>query len=254
VFQGPSSPAGDWTSLAVRLEHGGRWRRWQQREPALMAVTDLVGLPGIGLRSDPVTANGIISALAGLAARDGGDDPDAATVLVHVLGPGVRRIARGVAAADRDPVALVVGELVAQIRRFPSNRNSRSVAVSLLLSTRRELIRELPGRHPDGRRREVPIPPHDPLWANLEAAPGEGSSVNVDELLSWTVAAGLTDVRDVRLLASLMSVDDTGRRTTRHQVAAEFGVNERTVRRRRDRILHQLRVAAPLFLQAQAAA
>ena len=94
MFQGPSSPAGDWTSLAVRLEHGGRWRRWQQREPALMAVTDLVGLPGIGLRSDPVTANGIISALAGLAARDGGDDPDAATVLVHVLGPGVRRIAR----------------------------------------------------------------------------------------------------------------------------------------------------------------
>ncbi len=253
MFHGPSSPAGDWTSLAGRLQHGGRWQYWQHREPALRAVTDLAGLPVKGLRSDPVTANRIISALARLAARDGGDDHDAAIVLVHVLGPGVRRIARGLAGADRDPVALVVGELVVQIRRFPATRNSRSVAVSLLLSTRREVIRELPRRLPDGRRREVPIPPHDPLWDSLQQPAGKDDAVDVAELLSWTVAAGLADARDVRLLVGMMSVDDAGRRITRHRAAAEFGVTERTVRRRRDRILHQLRVAAPLFLQAQAA-
>ena len=52
---------------------------------------------------------------------------------------------------------------------------------------------------------------------------------------------------DLRMLVSLHERAGYGT-GSRHRIAAEFGINERTLRRRRDRTLTALRAAGPRFL------
>jgi hypothetical protein len=247
AFHGSASPVGDWSSLAARLELTGVWTAWRRCEPALRTVEELAALPAHTLGCDPAAANDVLTALARWAAQDGGDDPRAAVVLVHVLAPGVRQLARSLPGAPRDALGLVVGELVAQIRRRPSTRGlTGSVAVSLLRSTRRELLRELPRRAADGALVEVPVASDHPVWDRCEH-PG-APAVNLAEVLRWAVDAGVASVGDVALLVTAAQPGG------RLRAAATLGVTERTVRRRRDSMLTRLRVCAPRFWREQVAA
>lgn len=247
AFHGSASPVGDWSSWAVRLELTGVWSAWRRCEPTLRAVTELAALPTHTLGCEPAIADGVLAALARLAARDGGDDPQAAVVLVHVLAPGVRRLARSLPAAPRDALGLVVGELIVQIRRRPSTQAmTGSVAVSLLRSTRRELLRELPRRDADGFLVEVPVPADHPVW-DRSRTPVAGE-VDLAGLLRWVVDAGVASAGDVELL---VTVAQPGGRL---RAAATLGVTERTVRRRRDSTLTRLRGSAPRFWREQVAA
>lgn len=247
AFHGSASPVGDWSSLAVRLELTGVWAEWRRREPALRAVPRLAALPTQTLDCDPVAADQVLAALARLAARDGGDDPRAAVVLVHVLAPGVRQLARSTSGAARDALGWVVGELIAQIRRRPSTRGlTGSTAVSLLRSTRRELLRELPRRDADGFLVEVPMPADHQVW-NRAGTP-DAVDVDLAALLRWAVDAGVASAGDVALL---VTVAQPGGRV---RAATALGVTERTVRRRRDSTLTRLRGSAPRFWREQAAA
>ena len=246
AFHGSASPVGDWSALAVRLELTGVWSAWRRWEPALRAVEELPALPAHTLGCEPAAADEVLAALARLAARDGGDDPRAAVVLVHVLAPGVRRLARSLPGA-RDALDWVVGELIAQIRRRPSGRGlTGPVAVSLLRSTRRELLGELPRRNTVGAPVEVPVPADHPVWdryRDLAAA-----DVDLTGLLRWAVATGVASAGDVALL---VTVAQPGGRL---RAAAALGVTERTVRRRRDSTLTRLRGSAPRFWRELAAA
>ena len=247
AFHGSASPVGDWSSLTVRLELTGVWAAWRRCEPVLRGVGELTALPAHTLGCDPAAANEVLTALARLAARDGGDDPRAAVVLVHVLAPGVRRLARSVPGAAEDALGLVIGELIAQIRRRPSTRGlTGSMAVSLLRSTRRELLRELPRRDADGALVEVPVPADHPVWARY--GPPAAADVDLAELLRWAVAAGVASAGDVELLVAAAQPGG------RLRAAAALGVTERTVRRRRDSTLTRLQVSARRFWREQVAA
>lgn len=247
AFHGSASPVGDWSLLAVRLELAGVWSAWRRCEPALRAVRELEELPAHTLRCEPAAANEVLTALARLAARDGGDDPRAAVVLVHVLAPGVRRLARSLPAPAQDAMGLVVGELIVQIRRRPSTRGlTGSVAVSLLRSTRRELLRELPRRDANGALVEVPVLADHPVWDRYGTP--DATDVDLAGLLRWAVDAGVASAGDVDLL---VTVAQPGGRL---RAAAALGVTERTVRRRRDSTLTRLRGSAPRFWREQAAA
>ena len=248
AFHGSTSPVGDWSLLAARLELTGVWTAWRRCEPALRAVNGLSALPAHTLSCDPAAANDVLTALARRAARDGGDDPRAAVVLVHVLAPGVRQLARSFPGATRDALGLVVGELVAQIRRRPSTRGlTGSVAVSLLRSTRRELLRELPRRDASGALVEVPMASDHPVWDRSED-PGAPTDLHLAEVLRWAVDAGVASAGDVALLVT------TAQPGGRMRAAATLGVTERTVRRRRDSTLTQLRGSARRFWREQVAA
>lgn len=246
AFHGSASPVGDWTALSARLELTGAWSAWRRREPALRVADRLAELPAYALRCDPAAGNAVLAALARLAAREGGDDARAAVVLVHLLAPGVRRMARTWPGSTRDAQALVVGELVAQIRRRPSTRLSGSVAVSLLRSTRRELVRELPRRGSDGGLVEIPIPAENPVWDRDERP--VAVDVDLAAVLRWALDAGVTSAGDVALL--MTTVQPGGRL----RAAAELGVTERTVRRRRDSAVARLQQSAPRFWREQVAA
>ena len=248
AFHGSTSPVGDWSLLAARLELTGVWTAWRRCEPALRAVNGLSALPAHTLSCDPAAANDVLTALVRRAARDGGDDPRAAVVLVHVLAPGVRQLARSFPGATRDALGLVVGELVAQIRRRPSMRGlTGSVAVSLLRSTRRELLRELPRRDASGALVEVPMASDHPVWDRSED-PGAPTDLHLAEVLRWAVDAGVASAGDVALLVT------TAQPGGRMRAAATLGVTERTVRRRRDSTLTRLRGCAPRFWREQVAA
>lgn len=67
-------------------------------------------------------------ALVRVAAVDGMNDPDAATVLVHLLEAGVRRLVRQISELSSDAVPLVLGELTVRIRSFPWRRRTRAHA------------------------------------------------------------------------------------------------------------------------------
>lgn len=246
AFHGSASPVGDWTALSARLELTGVWSEWRRSEPALRATDRLGELPAYTLGCGPVAADAVLAGLARLAAREGGDDPRAAVVLVHLLAPGVRRLARSWPEPTRDALGLVAGELVAQIRRRPSGRLTGAVAVSLLRSTRRELLRELPLRGVDGRRVEIPVSTEHPVW-DCGQSPVV-ADVDLAAVLRWAVDTGVASAGDAALLMTTMQPGG------RLRVAAELGVTERTVRRRRDCTVARLQGSAPRFWREQVAA
>jgi hypothetical protein len=256
VFHG-SSPVGDWSVLLERLARAGVFGRWQQQEPALAAVPCLTDLPShTGRGSDPADSDEIVGALVRLAAADGMADPDAALVLVHLLSDGIvalaGRLNRG--SPSRRALCLVVGELTCRIRSFPWRRRTRAHAANLLLDTKHALLRELPQHGPDGAPRDVLLDPFNPVWSALltDPAPAVTAEGDLAELLGWAGANQVAGADDLRLLVRLHELSGYGT-GSRHRVAAEFGINEKTLRRRRDRTLAALRAAGPRFLTEQAA-
>jgi hypothetical protein len=135
--------AGSWDALTIRLHEQSALDRWRQVEPVLAGVTDLEDLrrqlrPGTPRKR----ADELLGALVRLSAVDGHDDGDA-VLLLHLLSEGAEVLAGRLADQAGDVVALVVGELTAQIRSFPWRRRTRAYAANLLLDTKAALWREL---------------------------------------------------------------------------------------------------------------
>lgn len=252
MFHG-SSPAGDWAALLERLDRTGAFPRWQSQEAALAAVPCLADLPShTGRGAEPAAADRILGALVRIAAVDGRDDRDAALVLVHLLRNGIVTLAAwlDLGHPTRWTLSLVVSELTCRIRAFPWRRRSRAHAANLLLDTKRALLAERPALGPDRRPQVALWDPFHPAWLTLPAA----APVRDDwaDLQDWAEQTNVALADDMRMLLRLHQSAGYGTRC-RHQVAAEFGINERTLRRRRDRTLTALRAAAPRFLQDRAA-
>ena len=255
MFHG-SWPVGDWSVLVDRLDRTGVFAGWQQREAALAGVPCAADLPArTGRDVDRAEADGIVGALVRVAAVDGGADPDAALVLVHLLSDGIvaltARLNRRRVSQYRRVLLLVVGELTCRIRSFPWRRRTRAFAANLLLDTKSVLLGELPVQAPDGGPLEVPVDPGDPVLV-VPQADSTDRDPGLDDLVCWAESNDVVGADDLRMLVALHQPAGygTGRR---HSIAAEFGISERTLRRRRDRTVLALRAASPRFLQDHAA-
>lgn len=249
--------AGDWAALTIRLTDQRSLRRWAGLEPSLAELKDLEDLawrlrPGV----DRTRADELLGALVRLAAADGHDDPDAVLVLLHLLSDGAQVLAARLTDLTTDTLALVVGELTVQIRSFPWRRRTRAYAANLLLDTKKALWRELrPHRtrtHPEAG--EVLIDPTDQaaatrLFPSCVQGQGDDEKLDLRDVLVWAERTGVAPGRDLALLLAIERTREYGGPAQLH-VASEWGISERTLRRRRDRTLTALQAASSSYLAA----
>ena len=253
MFNDPAI-AGSWPNLIDRLDRAGRPTAWARQAPALAGLVSVADLPGmVAEHVPPAHADEVIGALVRLAAADSADDTDALLVLLHLLSGGVHALATRLGHLSDNILTLVVGELTCRIRRYPWQRRTRAHAKNLLLDTKQALLRgELRAGLPD-QPAVVPVDPRDPTFRRLDVPDAENDDVDIDviDMLLWAGEHGIAPLQDLQML-----LDQERRRgygtATRHRVANDLGINERTVRRRRDRALTSLRDARWAYLATAA--
>ena len=248
MFNDPAI-AGSWPALVDRLDRTGRVSVWATQAPALAGLRTVDELPAMVAETvSPARADRVIGALVRLAAADGADDPDAVLVLLHLLSGGVHTLAAKLGHLSDTIVTLVVGELTCQIRRYPWRRRTRAHAINLLLNTKQALLRgELRAGQP-GQPQVLLVDPHDPAFRHLDTTHQEDDEdIDVVDMLLWAGGHGVAPLQDLLMLLDLETRRGYGH-AARHHVAHDLGINERTVRRRRDRTLHALRQASDAYL------
>jgi hypothetical protein len=249
--------AGSWPSLAARLDTGHTITRWGNLEPALSRVETVSQLPNLLARGTSHSrSDEILGALVRLAAADGHDDPDATLVVLHLLSDGALAIAHNLDDLSGDILALIVGELTVQIRSFPWRRRTRAIAANLLLDTKAALWRELrPQRTPTYRRgRDVLVNPLDRqlvarLLDDVVAGPGDCGELDLFDVCVWAERTGVAPAADLALLLDVTDARQHGGDAQR-RVAARWQIDERTLRRRRNRALGALAAASDAYLAA----
>jgi hypothetical protein len=230
-----------------------RWSEWTAGRPRLVAAEPATLRSW--LRAAPTAvANAALYDLALLAAKDGGDDDEAALVLAWCLLPAACRIANQI--SDVDPVEvdqLVASQLWIEVRTY-NWRTCTRVTGTICANLRRNVLREWsldPDRPP---RLNVVV------WTDLltqlceEPAASELSPREVLlQVLDWGVANGTIQEFDRALLLEMVeiSVSDPKHRSPRRSLLAsavvaapEFGLSPRTVRRRSRRALDALAARA----------
>jgi hypothetical protein len=198
--------------------------------------------------ADPDRADRVVGALVRCAARDGGDDGDAVLLLLHLLSDGVLALAGRLRGLGDVLVPAVVAELTCQIRGFPWRRRTRAYAANLLLDTKHVLWDETSAAR--GRVEEV-LDPHSGDWEH-RAGPVTGEPADADDpdlidVLMWAARTAVAPPGD---LALLLASERVPAGAARRAVAAEFGLHERALRRRRHRTLTALRAARDEYLRA----
>ncbi len=252
MFHDPTI-VGSWPALAERLDDDFVLARWAATEP------DLAGLATVADLLDVWTEDGghdrtnaVLAALVRLAAVDGGRDDDALLLTLHLLSGLVWTMAEHLEDLSPDIVAVVVGELACQIRRYPWQRRPRAVAANLRAETRRAVLAELrPSSRKHRGRGEVLTRDGDVTRLTSAAISEETDDVDVADLLQWAVRSGV-DADDVALLIATEYGRDLRQRGADRQVAAAHGITVRTLYRRRNRTLTALRRVASQYLAAVA--
>jgi hypothetical protein len=225
-----------WATLVHSPEAAAALDRWAS--DLALAAPDLDTLvERIWAATKPVADR----ALAGLAGR-APTDPTAARVLLQVLRPGLRNLGRRLAlGASFDDVD---HELVAlaweRIRTYPIDRRPASIAANVLLDVRKRYVREV--LEPERLRVEhirddlwpsCPSAEHDAL-ETFEPSLRRAHAHLVAAVERGTISrAGATAVWRTRVQQD----DDV-------EVAADLGVNVRTLQRRRQRAERQLAAAS----------
>lgn len=145
---------------------------------------------------------------------------------------------------------LVVGELTVQIRTFPWQRRTRAYAANLLLDTKAALLKEL-RPHGASPMAVVLVDPTDPVRvAALLDSPTEANGrddLDLFDLLTWATRNNVLDPGDVALLVQIEQVRARSG-AERRQLAQQWGVTQRTLRRRRQRALTAIRATAGDYL------
>src|SRR3954454_6798115 len=242
---------GSWPALAARLDDAVL-ARWTEGVPDLAGLTTVADLLAVWSADGGDRTNAVLAALVRLAAVDGGRDDDALLLSLHLLSGLVWTMAAQLRDLSPDIVAVVVGELACQIRRYPWRRRPRAVAANLRAETRRAVLAELcprSRRHPD--RGEFLTLDGDVTRLVQATACDQREDLDVADLLRWAVRSGV-DVADVALLVATECRRDLPERGTDRRVAAAHGITTRTLYRRRHRTLTALRDMAPRYLAAVA--
>jgi hypothetical protein len=244
---------GSWPELAARLDDDAVLACWAKAEPDLAGLSSVAELLAVwsedGGRDH---TDAVLAALVRLAAVDGGHDDDALLLTLHLLSGLVWTTAAQLKDLSPDIVAVVVGELACQIRRYPWRRRPRAVAANLGAETRRAVLGELrprSRRHPG--RGEFLTVDGDVTRLVRATAREEAEDVDIVDLLRWAVRSGV-DSADVALLVATECRRDLHERSPDRHVAAAHGITTRTLYRRRHRTLTALRNIAPQYLAAVA--
>lgn len=257
----------NWPSLEERVERSGRWSSWVATEPVLAGLKSLYEVAAIVEdRGDPGRGDALLAALVRLGAVDGGNDHDAAQAVALLLTNGAGRLARQLSNLSDDIEELVAGQVWLQIREFPSRRRRRAIAQNILLDARRALLRDL-GVDTASRGRGIVVILVDTpavgaatarrsgTFANHDPGVGLGDELTLLAVLEWATGKGVVTDQDAAILLELASVEVAG--TVRglnsaaeiRAVALRRGVNEKTVRRSRDRAVGCLVSARAAYLR-----
>lgn len=253
-------PLGSWPALVARLDDAGYPQRWSQTADCMAGLTSVGQLRAWTAPGDPQRTDAVLGALVRLAAARGGADTEAALVLLHLLSPGAQRFAARIRHLTPDPMALVLGELALQIRRFPTGRRTRAFAANLLLDTRLAVWRELdpyrtdrPG-HPAELILDLSTEDALPRWHHLRSdtlLPGPGDDeLDLVDLLLWARRSGAVDPTDLAVLLETEFLREVSGAGAQQQVADRHGVTVRTVQRRRHRALTALQACRGHYLAA----
>ena len=252
MFHDPTI-VGSWPALAARLDDESVLARWPAAEPDLAGLTTVADLLAVWTEDGGYDrTNAVLAALVRLAAVDGGRDDDALLLTLHLLSGLVWTMVGQLEDFSPDIVAVVVGELACQIRRYPWQRRPRAVAANLRADTRRAVLTELrPGSRSHLDRVEVLTRDGDVTRLTSAANSNETEDLDVADLLRWAVRSGV-DADDVALLVATECGRYLRQRRADRQVAAAHGITTRTLYRRRHRTLTALRRVAPQYLAAVA--
>ena len=251
MFHDPTI-VGSWPALAARLDDGAVLARWAEAEADLAGVTTVAELLAVWSEdAGSDRADVVLAALVRFAAVDGDRDDDALLLTLHLLSGLVWTMAAQLKDLSPDIVAVVVGELACQVRRYPWRRRSGAVAANLRAETRRAVLAELHPRvrrHPD--RGEF-LTLNGDVAQLAPATASDQEDVDVVDLLQWAVRSGV-DSADVALLIATECARDLREGSADQRVAAAHGITTRTLYRRRHRALSALRSVAPQYLAAVA--
>jgi hypothetical protein len=252
MFHDPTI-VGSWPALATRLDDESVLVRWAAAEPDLAGLITIADLLAVWTEDGGYDrTNAVLAALVRLAAVDGGRDDAALLLTLHLLSGLVWTMVAQLEDLTPDIVAVVLGELACQIRRYPWQRRPRAVAANLRAETRRAVLAELrPGSRDHLNRVEVLTPDGDVTRLATAAIGDETEDVDVADLLRWAVRSGV-DADDVALLIATECGRYLRQRSADRQVAAAHGITPRTLYRRRHRTLTALRRVAPQYLAAVA--
>jgi hypothetical protein len=256
-----------WSTLSERVERSGRWPSWVTAEPVLAEANGLEEVLAITAdRADPGRTDALLAALVRLGAVDGGNDQDAAGAVALLLDGGSARLAKQLRKLSRDIDEIVAGQVWLQIREFPWRRRRRAIAANILMDARRHVLRDL---GVDTRRAsrgvEVTLVDTTADGSALDAASsrlddqdlraGLGDERDLPSVLQWATGKGVVSHQDAAILLELASLEVAG--TVRGlssaaeigAVATRRGVNERTIRRSRDRAIRCLVQAREAYLR-----
>lgn len=256
-----------WPALEERVERSGRWPSWVATETVLAALNGLDEVVAIVEdRGDPLRADALLAALVRLGAVDGGNDQDAAQAVALLLTNGAGRLARQLGNLSDDIEEMVAGQVWLQIREFPSRRRWRAISQNILMDARRAVLRDL-GVDTASRHRGIEVILVDTTAVGVVTNGSSDAVVNQDPgvalddeptllaVLEWATGKGVVTDRDATILLELASCEVAG--TVRglnsgaeiRAVAARRGLNEKTVRRSRDRALRSLVIAREAYLR-----
>lgn len=226
-----------------------RWPEWAGVRPILRAV-EVADLRGRLRHGDAKTVGEVMHALAWLAATDGGNDIEAATVVAWMMVPAAGKVASELTRVLPDIDALVASQLWIEVRTVNWRASSR-VAANIGRSLRRNLLREarLDGRRPISVEPVLWPEIFEWLWPTGSPAATEDSAQTLLAVLDWGVAHGTIQPSDRDLLLAMVaaSTRDPRRRSPRRPLLAaasligpELGITPRSVRRRGRRALDAL--------------
>ena len=253
-------------SLAERLERCGRWPLWVSAEPVLACASGLEEVAALaGDRAHPGRADELLAALVRLGAVDGGNDQEAAHAVALLLATGADRLAGQLRNLSADIDQMVAGQVWLQIREFPWRRRRRAIAKNILMDARRALLRDLGVDTRRGNRgvvllwagtgQDVVASSGSRALARPGAHPTSGDEPNLVEVLDWATGNGVLTPSEAAILLELASVQVAGAvrglnsAAEINVVATARGINERTVRRSRDRAVRSLVSARAAYLR-----
>jgi hypothetical protein len=230
-----------------------QWPTWCRHYPGLAVVEDLLDLPSWLKEAEKSQADDVLHTLATMGSPRGGDDIVAAGALAWLLLPGVCLVAHRLRSLTNRIDEVVAAQLWLEVRGFPWERLHK-VAANIVMNTRRGVLRELGvgecAREADPTwARSVPVEPSESEWWLNEGrrVVPESTPANMElaQVLTWAVRAGVIDNGDLDLLISLaiaadeIGVTRSGRgqgglcsRRVAQRVARDKGVSAATVRRR----------------------
>lgn len=264
-------------TLSDTLLASGTWQHWRELDTRLASQPSLREALESWRRGRGrgESAYLTVAALAALGSSRGGNDNDAALAVVFLLQDGIARLANDLRdQCQPDDVMAAVWE---EVKRAAPNLGHRAPRF-LLQRAKARLLASAPGAVDrcvtvsldalgeagvrasalTGGRGGVPGPaPAPPTgswtvqgWSPTEDPAAEEAGSALADLLCWARGTGVLGEDEVDLVVELIAA---GRETDRREdayrtVGDRHGVAMRTVRRRRDAVVHRLRAALGDYL------